>query len=95
MKKFFQELNTKRVASLVIGVGLLVYFNSLFNGFFGDDIPQIVQNPMVRSVENIPAFFTGGTFYNAGDKLAGVYFRPVVSTVSTLIYNTSCVAAIQ
>lgn len=48
------ELSTQKryVPYLVISiVGLLIFFNSLFNGFVWDDIYQVVTNPILRTAD--------------------------------------------
>src|SRR3990167_9200451 len=41
---------------IVIGFGL--YFNSLQNGYHYDDWHHIVRNPYIRTLDNIPLYFT-------------------------------------
>lgn len=73
---------------ILILAGLLLYFNSLTNGFVGDDIDQIVRNTNVHSLKNIKDFFSGSTYYGGGkEKLTGVYYRPVMTTIYSLIYT--------
>jgi 4-amino-4-deoxy-L-arabinose transferase-like glycosyltransferase len=44
-------LKTQRlIPLLVIGIGLLVYSNSLRVGFMFDDVPHIVENPRIRQL---------------------------------------------
>lgn len=63
------DFSLKRFFSFVVCiiiVGFLVFFNSLFNAFAYDDDLQIVSNPLVHSLVNIPYFFMGGSFFDAG-----------------------------
>jgi hypothetical protein len=78
-----------RHANLAVLIGFLCIGTATFasgfsNPFLGDDNPQIVNNLLVHSVSNIGAFFTAGTMYNGGD-LTGVFYRPMMTTVYTLI----------
>ena len=83
---FVPFTNVKAIVYLAI-VGFAVFFNSFFNGFALDDFPQIVDNPVVHSM-NIPAFFQGSTFYmGPGVKLEGAYYRPFVSIFVSFIYS--------
>lgn len=74
---------------LLILVGFVVYFNSLFNGFIvGDDEEQLVNHPLVHSIINIPQFFTGSTYFRAESGRAyGLYYRPLMLSVYSLIYT--------
>jgi hypothetical protein len=83
---FFENITTKRAIWIIIVIGLIVYFNTLFNGFIGDDFDQIVNNPLVHSTGNIPQFFKGSSFY-AGGSLLGIYYKPLLSTFYSLIYT--------
>lgn len=81
-------MRTKTYILLLIMVGLFLYFSSLTNGFIGDDKDQIVNNPLVHSLENIPKFFTGSTYFNQqSDKLAGIFYRPFMMIFFTVIYS--------
>jgi hypothetical protein len=67
-----------------------VFFNSLFNSFVYDDDLQIISNPLVHSFSNLPYFFMGGNFFDAGtSQIISVFYRPILSTVFTLIYSIS------
>jgi len=49
------KLRTRTGVLLLLFIGFLVYFASLSNGFIlGDDIDQILENPQIRSLANIP-----------------------------------------
>lgn len=80
----------KRALYLISGIGILVFFNSLFNGFVYDDGQQIVSNPLVHSFGNLPYFFMGGNFFDAGTgQILSVFYRPMPSVVFTLLYPFS------
>lgn len=75
----------------IILCGIVVYANSLFNGFVGDDNLQVVQNPLLHSVVHIPQFFEGSTFYNGTSQLIGLWYRPLMLcayTVLTALFGT-------
>ena len=65
----------------LIFIGLVVFFNGVFNNFLGDDLGQVLNNPLTSSLDNLINFFTNSTFYN-GDtgSLIGLYFRPITIT---------------
>lgn len=72
----------------LISVGLLLYFNILFNDFVWDDFDQVVRNDAVHSVANIQYFFSGSTFYSGGgDKLIGLYYKPLMPLFFSIIYT--------
>ena len=72
---------------IILAAGMIVYFNSLFNGFVWDDEEQIVNNPIIRSVGNIGQAFGAGTFYSGGAGLAKGFYRPVVTVYYMLVYS--------
>jgi protein O-mannosyl-transferase len=78
VKRLLNIFLKKRIASgllLVATVGL-VYVNSLGNGFQYDDRHSIVENPYIRSLGNIPVFFTQPELFSR-DPDKGMY-RPLV-----------------
>jgi tetratricopeptide (TPR) repeat protein len=70
------------IALLTI-VCMLVYFNSLFNGFVFDDIGTIVENKYIADLTgNFPSFFSTSYFKIAG---AEASYRPV-ATLSYFVF---------
>lgn len=61
-----------------------LYLNALGNGFVYDDIPQVVQNPWIRSFHNIGAIFTSGAWQFAGE--TANYYRPLMHIFYMLLY---------
>src|SRR5579872_2675138 len=87
-KNYFVPFTTTKAIHWILVIGLLVYSNSLFNGFVGDDLGQIIDNPTVHSIVNIFTFFTSSTFYNGGlQYLIGVYYKPLLLTFYSLVYT--------
>ncbi len=84
-----RRLTNKQASIILIAAGLLTYFDSLQNQFSGDDIPQIVNNIPVHSLTHWKLFFDGGTFYVGQGlvPLIGTYYRPLQTTVYSLIYT--------
>ena len=81
-------MDKKTSILLIVIVGFTLYLNSFFNGFVWDDEEQIVLNTQVHSIANIPSFFTGSTFNSGGAaKMGGLYYRPLMTTVFSLIYS--------
>jgi tetratricopeptide (TPR) repeat protein len=88
LKNYFVPLTNLKAIHFIIIIGLIVFLNGLFNGFVGDDLPQVTQNPTIQSLNNLPTFFLGSTFYNEGLKqLGGVYYKPLLDTFFSLIYS--------
>lgn len=73
---------------LLIFFGLLIFFNSLFNGFVWDDEEQILNNVLVHSFGNFFQFFGSSTFNTGGTgSLGGLYYKPLMTTFFSLIYS--------
>ncbi len=88
LKQYFVPLTTTKAIHFIIIIGLVVYFNSLFNGFVGDDNGQIINNVAVHSINNIFGFFKVSTF-DLGNGVSGMYYKPLLLLVYSLIYAIS------
>ena len=87
-KNFFVPLTPLKAIYWIIIIGLLVYFNNLFNGFVGDDNAQILTNPLVHSASNFLLLFKGSTFYlSQGGGSVGLYYKPLLLIVYSIIYS--------
>jgi protein O-mannosyl-transferase len=62
--------------SLLFLCACLLYGNTLDHGFHYDDFHSVVHNPHIRSLGNIPAFFTDPTTFSVDPKQA--MYRPVL-----------------
>jgi protein O-mannosyl-transferase len=84
---FLEDKKTSVIVLLIIG--FLIYFNSLFGEFVWDDKSQIVYNPIVHSVGNIPQFFLGSTFTDllSGGRQSGIHYRPIMSSIFAVLYS--------
>jgi len=65
------------MVAAVIAVGL-AYCNSFHNGFHFDDYHTIVNNPYIRSLKNVPRFFTDARTFSVLPE--NRTYRPIVST---------------
>ena len=83
---YFQNLNLKRVILIFSTIGILIYANSLFNPFFGDDNNQIKNNPSIHSILNIPSLFFQGTFPDVIGNQRNNYYKPLLSSIYAMIY---------
>lgn len=87
-KSFFVPFSTIKAIHWLIFIGIIVYFNSLFNGFVWDDIGQIVNNDSVHSLTNITSFFFGGQDINGNIvKIHAAFYRPLMEAFFTIIYS--------
>ncbi len=59
-------------------LALVVFSNSLFNGFVWDDNELIVDNPAVHSFSDAARFFSGHFWSQSGQPSARGYYRPLV-----------------
>src|SRR5262249_54230045 len=78
------------VVASILAITLLGYLNSISGKFVYDDTFQILKNPTLRSLSNIPAMFTQGVwqFMDSSSQAAvGLYYRPIFN--SLLILNFS------
>lgn len=72
------------VTALVLLAVCAAYANSLHNDFEFDDFHTITDNPAVRSLDNVPRFFTDATTFSVLP--ANRTYRPVVSASLALDY---------
>ncbi|SRR3989344_3954037 len=83
-----EKITSARAITIIVILGIVVFFNALFNGFVGDDETQVLKNPLIQSVFNIPRIFSGSTFYNGDlNQLSGIYYRPLMTSFFALIYT--------
>lgn len=88
LKKYFSPFTTFKALYFIVLIGLAVFLNGIFNNFLGDDLSQITENPVVHSVQNLPIFFSGSTYYNGDEThLEGIYYRPLMTTYFSLLYS--------
>src|SRR3954462_3175042 len=71
-------------ASALAALAVAVYANSIGNGFVGDDKLQLVQNPLLTDVANVPAILRSSVWSIIG--IPGNYYRPLQFLVYMLLY---------
>ena len=83
------ESTIKKISIPLLLLVLLVaaYSNSFRDGFHFDDFHQIVENPNVRDLGNIPAFFYSAGMGSVNTSLRG--YRPVTYSSFSLSYAVS------
>jgi len=76
--------NRKILYLIIAAVSFLVYYNSLKNDFVFDDESVVQNNQSIRTISNVPKFFTAEEGFH---KVIGRYYRPVVSTLYAIDYS--------
>jgi len=79
-KSLFVPLTTLKAIHFIVIVGIIVFFNMLFNGFVWDDKTYILNNEEVHSV-NIPLILTENSFNSAGQ------YRPIPTLYFSILYS--------
>jgi tetratricopeptide (TPR) repeat protein len=82
-----RNLSNRRYTLALAAVLLVIaaaYANSFGNSFHFDDYHTVVDNPAVRTLNNVPRFFTDTTTFSVLP--ANRTYRPVVSTMLALDY---------
>lgn len=89
LKNFFVPLTTLKVVHIIAMVGIIVFFNALFNPFILDDLLQIVSSPYIHNISLIPDFFIGSSHYPGifNFKFLYNFYRPIPFTLYTLLYS--------
>ncbi len=88
-RSLFVPITTKKAIILIIIIGFIVFFSTLFNGFVADDHNQIQYNPSIQSIFNIPKLFISSTFEDVSNGQRGNYYKPILTTTFSLIYFVS------
>lgn len=71
-----------KVCLVLCGISILVYLNTLGNGFAYDDVMIVEKNPLLRSITNIPKLFQVGYWDHWVTGSAS--YRPVLTTTFAL-----------
>lgn len=69
------KLEHRHALLLVLAGAMLAYATSLFGTFVYDDLHSVRDNPAIRSLANIPAYFTDVTMFSS---LKNDMYRPVL-----------------
>ena len=89
-KKFLEKIESTKIIRLVIliiGIGLVLYWRAVLGSFVWDDKFEIVTNPVVQNISNLPYAFTGGTFSNGISlHLGGQYYRPLKTVTMAFLW---------
>ena len=86
-KSLFLPFTSKKAVILIVLIGLLIFSNGLFNNFVRDDVSQILSNPNIQSLKNVPGLFLGNRLVSEKNTLlGGTYFKPLLDTTFSLTY---------
>ena len=72
---------------ILLLVSFAVYFNALFDDFVYDDTSQIVDNPWIRDIRNIPRIFSNSVWSFLPGHFISNYYRPLMHVVYTFNYH--------
>ncbi len=70
---------------LLLAVVCLAHFNTLGNSFHFDDEHSLTENPHIRDLGNIPAFFSRSDMFSAN--VGSDMYRPLVLVSYALNYS--------
>lgn len=79
LKNLFVPLTTLKAFNWIVIIGIIVYFNCLFNGFVWDDLTYIIHYPLINSLNILDIF--GKNFYNLGSQ-----YRPIPLLYFSILY---------
>src|SRR6266566_449513 len=79
-KKFFVPLTTKKAILIIIILGIIVFFNALFNDFVIDDKGIIIDNTQVHTINIVYSFRE--SLINSGGQ-----YRPIASLYYSFFYS--------
>lgn len=78
-KEIFIPFTTKKAIYFIIFTSLVVFFNTLFNGFVWDDNIYIILNPFIHQIDIINAF--APNIFNQES-----YYRPISAIYFSFLY---------
>lgn len=76
--------NLRYIGWVLLCMLILAYANHFNNGFHFDDSHTIVDNVNIRTLDNIPRFFTDATLFSVSQNHRGL--RPLVTTTLAIDY---------
>lgn len=82
-----QSISRKPLPAILL-IGLFTYCAVLFNGFVWDDFSLLIDNPLAKSLQNIPLLISKSNLNPAGSGIIfGSYYRPVQAVLLAIIYS--------
>jgi tetratricopeptide (TPR) repeat protein len=87
LKNYFIPFTAIKAVHILVIIGLLLFVFSLFNNFVGDDNTQIIDNPEIQSLQNLPVFYFENRLTSGGQaRLGGEYYKPFLDTSYAATY---------
>lgn len=83
-KQYFVPLTTVKAIRIIIILGIIVFINSLFNGFVLDDKIYIISNPSEHSINLAESFLSTSNLFNF---IKGGQYRPLPALYFSLLYS--------
>jgi len=80
------------VGAIPVLAALVASLNSVANGFAYDDLAQVLNNRLIRSISNLPVMFTTSVWAFMNNQKVGAddfYYRPIFGCFLTLGYALS------
>jgi lipoprotein NlpI len=72
---------------IILFVSFVVYFNALSGDFVFDDVKQVVNNPWIRDIRNIPTIFSTNVWGFHQQIRTSNYYRPLMHVIYMLNYH--------
>ena len=66
---------------ILLLISFAVYFNALFGDFVYDDTQQILDNPWIRDMRNIPTIFSSSVWSFHPELIISNYYRPMMHLI--------------
>lgn len=80
-------LSNPKLSTLVVAIiSLLVYMNTIYNGFVYDDFFQVINNPWIRDVRHLPDIFLTSNWGFRESGWVSNYYRPLMHVIYTADY---------
>jgi hypothetical protein len=72
---------------LITALSVAIYLSALPNDFLHDDVDQIVKNPWLADLGNIPKVFFSSVWSFLKEKVTSNYYRPMMHVIYMLDYR--------
>ena len=83
----FVPLTAVKAICFIVVIGIVVFFNSLFNNFVGDDHTQISNNSKIHSLTYLDDYFLESRLDQENKNAIGsTYYKPLLDTAFALTY---------
>ncbi len=80
-KNLFIPFTSLKAIHWIVVIGIIVYFNVLFNGFVLDDFTYMISNPAIHVFNIFSLFGVNNQFNGPG------FYRPIPAVYISLLWN--------